>query len=324
MDIERCREFLELARCLNFTKAAKKLNMTQPALSKHISSLEQDLGATLIDRSQHNMQLTEAGRVFFENASRIVETYDHTKLEIKKLHDKLNIHVAGHLNDADVSTTISLASAIARDEKKMTVIFDRVSADPFELLANGAADVFAGYTTPKRVEKAGLVAIPLFSTQLIAVVSPSHPFAKQKNVDWSDLSNQTLVKFVSESTSPAWEQIEFACEQHGFRPKIRTISGSNNIEFFSTPLYNDVLVWKNTDRELGALLNAGQLSGISIAGENNHLTTYLVYRAEDKKRLCPFLEAVEKAKKLLGERHNRRAPWQGNTSSSSKTDKLSE
>ena len=42
MNIESCREFIELAQCLNFTEAAGNLNITQPALSKHMLALEKE------------------------------------------------------------------------------------------------------------------------------------------------------------------------------------------------------------------------------------------------------------------------------------------
>ena len=47
MNIETCREFIELAQCLNFTKAAGNLNITQPALSKHMLALEKEFGIEL-------------------------------------------------------------------------------------------------------------------------------------------------------------------------------------------------------------------------------------------------------------------------------------
>ena len=41
MDIENCKEFIELARCLSFTETANKLNVSQPVLSKHVAAMEQ-------------------------------------------------------------------------------------------------------------------------------------------------------------------------------------------------------------------------------------------------------------------------------------------
>ena len=52
MRIEHVEEFLDLADTLNFTRTAKRFFVTQPVLSKHIASLEQEIGGKLFDRDQ--------------------------------------------------------------------------------------------------------------------------------------------------------------------------------------------------------------------------------------------------------------------------------
>ena len=46
--------FLSAARNLNFTVAAEECYITQPALSRSISSLEEDLGVKLFERTNNN------------------------------------------------------------------------------------------------------------------------------------------------------------------------------------------------------------------------------------------------------------------------------
>jgi DNA-binding transcriptional LysR family regulator len=57
-----------LAEELSFTRAAHKLNISQPALSKQITELEERYGFQLFIRSKRMVQLTDAGRVFVEEA----------------------------------------------------------------------------------------------------------------------------------------------------------------------------------------------------------------------------------------------------------------
>lgn len=54
-------DFLALADSGSFSRAAEQRHVAQPALSRRIRSLEEWLGATLIDRSTHPASLTEAG-----------------------------------------------------------------------------------------------------------------------------------------------------------------------------------------------------------------------------------------------------------------------
>lgn len=305
MNIEHGREFIELAQCLNFTEAAGTLNITQPALSKHILALEREFGTELLDRSRRGVQLTEAGRILFENASIIVEAYDQTKQRIDQLKRMRPIHVVGHMDDSDVATLASMTAMMAREGNHATVVFDRTEADPFDLLSERAIDLFIGYASEKRIQEAGFSSVPFVSTQLLAIVSTSHPLAGQDSVTWDDLRNQTLVKFMSDRTNPAWEQIELACEAHGFKPNVRPVSGQSNVEFFSTPLRNDVLIWKATEKQIGLLLETGRRAGIPLTGEGSRLTSVAVYRPGEEDHLHGFFAATEEARALL-DQHRRR------------------
>ena len=56
--------FLSVAKTLNFTKTANEKFVTQPAVSRHIATLEAELGATLFKRESKGLSMTEAGIIF--------------------------------------------------------------------------------------------------------------------------------------------------------------------------------------------------------------------------------------------------------------------
>jgi DNA-binding transcriptional LysR family regulator len=57
-----------LAEELNFSRAAKRLHVEQSALSRLIAKLESDIGLLLFVRNHQNVEITEAGRRFVEEA----------------------------------------------------------------------------------------------------------------------------------------------------------------------------------------------------------------------------------------------------------------
>ena len=73
------RYFLAVAEELNFTRAAKRCYISQPPLSRQIAQLEDELGVKLLDRDQHSVALTEAGRVFLEDIYAILERVDRSR-----------------------------------------------------------------------------------------------------------------------------------------------------------------------------------------------------------------------------------------------------
>ena len=75
MDIKGLQYFIAAAECLNFTHAAQECFVTQTAISQHIVKMEEELGFQLFRRTNRMVELTEAGRVFYEHAQRIVKQY---------------------------------------------------------------------------------------------------------------------------------------------------------------------------------------------------------------------------------------------------------
>jgi DNA-binding transcriptional LysR family regulator len=64
MDCDWLEDFLALFECGNFSRAAERRNVSQPSFSRRIRSLEQWVGATLVDRDTHTIRLTPAGESF--------------------------------------------------------------------------------------------------------------------------------------------------------------------------------------------------------------------------------------------------------------------
>lgn len=306
MNIEYFREFIEVANSLSFTTAAHKISISQPALSKHIAFLEKGFGMKLFDRKKNGLQLTEAGRSLFESAEKIVHSYDEAKVNIEKLRQRSPIHVVGHLSDTDLATLAPMVAMLLRDKYDIATVFDRSEiSDPFETLENDDVDLFLGYADPEIVKKHGYLYNSFIATRLIAILRNDHPLSEKQSLSWEDLRNETLVKFISPETNPAWKQIETLCLKHGFTPKTRAVSSLNDVEFFSTPLKNDILIWKKTQKQIGLILETGQRAAVSLDDPDAQIIIYAVYKPEKEKRLEEFFKATEEAQDLINRRKHK-------------------
>src|SRR6476659_6378950 len=73
MELRHLRYFTAVATELSFTRAAEKLRVAQPALSRQIRQLEEELGVVLLERNRRGTTLTVTGRIFLEEACRLLE-----------------------------------------------------------------------------------------------------------------------------------------------------------------------------------------------------------------------------------------------------------
>lgn len=83
MEIKWIEDFIALARYQSFSRAAEFRSVTQSGFSRRIQSLEQWVGADLIDRSSFPPSLTPAGRLFREAAEDILEKLFDTRAIIR-------------------------------------------------------------------------------------------------------------------------------------------------------------------------------------------------------------------------------------------------
>lgn len=66
------RAFAEVAETGGFSKAAKRLQVATSSVTRLVDALELSLGATLLTRSTRQVTLTDAGRVYLEQVSRVL------------------------------------------------------------------------------------------------------------------------------------------------------------------------------------------------------------------------------------------------------------
>ncbi len=94
--------FVELGKALHYGRAAAALDMPASTLSRRISTLEAELGVTLVNRSTRRVALTEAGQACFQSASKLVE-------EANNLRDNITQNASAMLGRIRIGATWELS-----------------------------------------------------------------------------------------------------------------------------------------------------------------------------------------------------------------------
>jgi DNA-binding transcriptional LysR family regulator len=112
IDMRGVGVFVQAARDGNFTLTAERLNMSQSAVSKSISRLEAELGATLFRRSPRAVVLTTEGALFLEEAERLRAAAERARDVLKERDTlpqrKLRIAVPIHFGRSEIGPRLPL------------------------------------------------------------------------------------------------------------------------------------------------------------------------------------------------------------------------
>lgn len=85
MDLNELLIFTRVVQAGSFTKAAKQLDMPKSSVSRKVSELEDRIGARLLQRTTRQLGLTDAGRIYFEHAARIVAQVEEADQAVNRM-----------------------------------------------------------------------------------------------------------------------------------------------------------------------------------------------------------------------------------------------
>src|ERR1041385_5494098 len=88
MEFRHLRYFVAVAEEENVTRAAERLHVSQPPLSRQIRDLEEELGVQLFERSAKAVRLTDAGRVFLNEARSVLDRVDEATRAVKAISSR--------------------------------------------------------------------------------------------------------------------------------------------------------------------------------------------------------------------------------------------
>lgn len=110
--LEAMTAFVRSAELGSFSKAAVDQGSKVSTVSRYVSGLEADLGVALFNRSTRRLNLTEAGRLFYERAREILAEIDNARDAMRSLNARpqgllrINVplvfgrrHVMAHMRD---------------------------------------------------------------------------------------------------------------------------------------------------------------------------------------------------------------------------------
>jgi DNA-binding transcriptional LysR family regulator len=121
--------FRRVVELENFSRAAEALNLSNAAVSKNIQELEKELRTQLIHRTTRRLNLTEAGRLYFQRICSILDELESVEETVSDLsvkpHGLLRVTAPMSLGLTHVATAIYQFQSIYPDMRIELILNDR-------------------------------------------------------------------------------------------------------------------------------------------------------------------------------------------------------
>ena len=216
MELRQLRYFVAVAEERNFTRAAERLNMTQPPLSRQIQQIEDTVGLALFERAARPLKLTEAGRVFYAQAKRLLEESDELLPLTRRLAQLAERIVIGFVPSTLYGPLPDVIRAFREAAPLIQIsLIEMFTIEQLSALKGGRIDVGFGRL---RFDEAQLAREVLVEEPLIAALPAGHALADVKQLTLDALSKETLIIYPSTPRPSYADQQLSAFRDHAVEP----------------------------------------------------------------------------------------------------------
>jgi DNA-binding transcriptional LysR family regulator len=193
MEIRQLKYFLAVAQEGNFTRAAELVHISQPGISAQIRQLENDLGATLIDRSGRSAALTTVGEVVLDHAKSVLAAMESLRHAVDEMNGLVRGKlVVGMVTACTVTPLFDALSGfhLAHPGVEISLVEDD-SDKLVEYVRDGSVDlalIGAANRPPEDLDGWQIVSEPI-----VAAVPPGHSLAGRAGITLAELNAYPII-----------------------------------------------------------------------------------------------------------------------------------
>lgn len=182
---------LLVAEKRNFTRAAQALSLTQPAVSHHISQLEQELGVRLFVRGNGDLILTPEGETVLRYVRRMKALEKKMAEELQEAGRRLTRLRIGITHTAESSIVAEVLARYTNENPgiSITIVTDNIN-NLYDMLENFELDLAVVEGRSTRPE---LSALMLDTDYLLCVLANTHPLSHSSMITLDEIRQEKLI-----------------------------------------------------------------------------------------------------------------------------------
>lgn len=217
MNLRSLHYFTEIVRLGSYGKAADSIPLSQPALSKAIRQLEDELGATLLERGRRGVgvKMTAAGEVLWQHARTMLDGQVQLLADLEALRGlRQGVLRLGlpPLGSAEV-----FAGPIAHFREQYPAVRLQLREQGSEELEQALRAGEIELTATLLPLRPDLDALPVRTEPMMLAVPRQHPLASRASVALTELDGVPLVQL--ENGFVLNRMVHDACIAAGFAPQ---------------------------------------------------------------------------------------------------------
>lgn len=214
---------LAVAESGGIAAAAEKLHLSQPTVSMQMRKLADNIGAPLYDFSGRHLTLTHAGELMQQHAREIFDCTDRLEMalnQLKGMHrGKLSV---GIVSSAEYFAPHLLGPFYRRYPSIEVALNVGNRAELTERLKDNLDDLYIFGFPPRDVD---VEVTELGKNHLVAIAPKSHPLARKRSLNWSDVTDELFI--VREQGAGTRAAVEYHLERMGYSLRHQLTIASN-------------------------------------------------------------------------------------------------
>jgi DNA-binding transcriptional LysR family regulator len=222
MELRHLRYFVAVGQEENMSRAAVKLHVSQPALSKQVRDLEDEIGFSLLRRTAKSVRLTEAGRVFLDNARALLRHADEAVKEARAIATVEPAEL--HVGYSPTPVAEILPKILRAFQKKMPNVHVRLHDWTNQAILDGVRDgrLQLGLIVrpPKASSLRDLRYEELFQDRVCLAVAPQHPFARRRAIPLTEVAAEPLICLTREDYPEYHDYLSITFSKVKQKPRI--------------------------------------------------------------------------------------------------------
>ena len=220
MELRHLRYFVALAEELHFGRAAEKLHISQPPLSMQIRALENELGVTLLNRTQRRVSLTQAGAALLGEARHILARVEQAVLITKRAgRGEIGELAIGFISVADYNV-LPLVLREFRRRFPLVKLTLRESTTDAQIRDLAAGRIDVGFALPP-INEPWLESVAVLREPLIAALPEKHPLARNPGkLALEKLKDAPFILFPRPNAPGLYDDVVSCCKAAGFSPRV--------------------------------------------------------------------------------------------------------